>query len=107
MLRLGGDGLRRPVHRRRPRRRCSRSPSERALQLRAAALTALLALVFDLLFFFVDELPATVPVALALVVVDAQPPREIRSRAGDLPLRVVTSGGLAGSGSLAELRPRA
>jgi hypothetical protein len=41
----------------------------RSLQLRAAALTALLALGFDLLFFFVDELPATVPVALALIAV--------------------------------------
>jgi hypothetical protein len=39
-----------------------------SLQWRGAALTALLALGFDLLFFFVDELPATVPVALALVV---------------------------------------
>ncbi|HEV3046895.1 MAG TPA: hypothetical protein VGY13_05985 [Solirubrobacteraceae bacterium] len=36
-------------------------------QLRAAALTAALALCADLLFFFVDELPATVPVALALL----------------------------------------
>jgi len=34
----------------------------------AAALVALLALGFDLLFFFVDELPATVPVALALAL---------------------------------------
>jgi hypothetical protein len=41
----------------------------RSLQLRAAALTALFALGSDLLFFFVDELPATVPVALALIVV--------------------------------------
>jgi hypothetical protein len=40
----------------------------RSLQLRAAALTAMLALGFDLLFFLVDELPATVPVALALIV---------------------------------------
>ncbi len=40
----------------------------RPLQLRGAVLTAILALLFDLLFFFVDELPATVPVALALVV---------------------------------------
>ncbi len=39
----------------------------RSLQLRAAALTAILALAFDLLFFLVDELPATVPVALALI----------------------------------------
>jgi hypothetical protein len=40
----------------------------RRLQLRAAALTALLAVTFDLLFFLVNELPATVPVALALIV---------------------------------------
>lgn len=40
-----------------------------ALQLRGAALTALLALCFDLLFFVVNELPATVPVALALVAI--------------------------------------
>jgi hypothetical protein len=39
----------------------------RSLQLRAAVLTAVLALGFDLLFFLVDELPATVPVALVLV----------------------------------------
>ncbi|HTD09364.1 MAG TPA: hypothetical protein VK680_10770 [Solirubrobacteraceae bacterium] len=42
---------------------------ERELQLRGAALTAMIALSLDLLFFFVDELPATVPVALALVVI--------------------------------------
>jgi len=41
----------------------------RSVQLRAAATTALLALCFDLLFFLVTELPATVPVALALVAV--------------------------------------
>ena len=40
----------------------------RSWQLRGAALTATLALAFDLLFFFVDELPATVPVALTLIV---------------------------------------
>jgi hypothetical protein len=40
----------------------------RSLQLRGAALTALLALAFDLLFFLVSELPATVPAALALLV---------------------------------------
>jgi hypothetical protein len=39
-----------------------------SLQLRGAALTALLALSFDLLFFFVIELPATVPAAAALVL---------------------------------------
>jgi hypothetical protein len=41
----------------------------RAGQLRGAGLTALLGLFFDLLFFLVDELPATVPVAAALIVV--------------------------------------
>jgi hypothetical protein len=40
----------------------------RSLQLRGAALTVVLALGFDLLFFLVSELPATVPVALALIV---------------------------------------
>jgi hypothetical protein len=39
-------------------------------QLRAAALVAVLALAFDLLFFAVDTLPATVPVALALALVE-------------------------------------
>jgi hypothetical protein len=37
-------------------------------QLRAGAITVALALCFDLLFFAVHELPATVPVALALLV---------------------------------------
>ena len=41
----------------------------RSWQLRAGALAALLALAFDLLFLLVDELPATVPVALTLIVV--------------------------------------
>ena len=43
---------------------------DRRLQLRAAILTLGLAAVFDLLFLVVAELPATVPVALALVVVE-------------------------------------
>jgi hypothetical protein len=38
-------------------------------QCRAAVLTALIALSFDLLFLLVDELPATVPVALALIAI--------------------------------------
>ncbi len=41
----------------------------RRTQRSAAALAALLAVTFDLLFFFVDELPATVPVALTLIIV--------------------------------------
>jgi hypothetical protein len=48
--------------------------AERGRQGAAARLTLLLALAFDLLFFAVDLLPATVPVALALVL------REIRIR---------------------------
>lgn len=40
------------------------------LQRRAAVLTAGLALAFDLLFLAVPELPATVPIAAALIVVD-------------------------------------
>jgi len=38
-------------------------------QLLGAALVAVLALAFDLLFFAVDELPSTVPVAIALALV--------------------------------------
>jgi hypothetical protein len=55
----------------------------RSVQLRAAALTALLAIGFDLLFFFVDELPATVPVALALVLVLLRRPLRSSPRWGD------------------------
>jgi hypothetical protein len=40
----------------------------RSSQLRVATLCATIALGFDLLFLFVDELPATVPVALTLIV---------------------------------------
>jgi hypothetical protein len=40
----------------------------RSLQLRGAVLTAGLSLIFDLLFLLVSELPATVPVAIALIV---------------------------------------
>ncbi len=43
----------------------------RSTQMRAAVLAGAFALAFDLLFFFVDELPATVPVALTLIVVTA------------------------------------
>ncbi len=40
----------------------------RSRQLTGALLVALLAVAFDFLFFVVDELPATVPVASALVI---------------------------------------
>jgi hypothetical protein len=40
------------------------------LQLTGAALVAVIALAFDLLFFAVDSLPATVPIALALATLE-------------------------------------
>lgn len=59
--------------------------ADRSRQLRAAWLVAALALAFDLLFFAVDTLPATVPVALALAITSlwdqARAPRG-RARAG-------------------------
>jgi hypothetical protein len=52
----------------------------RSEQLRGAGLVAILALCFDLLFFFVDELPATVPVALALIVLVLRRRRRFAAR---------------------------
>jgi hypothetical protein len=43
---------------------------DRGLQLRAAGIAACLGLAFDLLFFFVSLLPATVPIALTLATVE-------------------------------------
>jgi hypothetical protein len=54
-------------------------------QLRGAALAAMLALGFDLLFFFVDELPATAPVALTLLVLMARRPGLTRTPTGPQP----------------------
>lgn len=59
----------------------------RSWQRRAAMLTALLALCFDLLFFFFDELPATVPVAAALILVIVRRPLRSSSRLGSPPAR--------------------
>jgi hypothetical protein len=57
--------------------------ASRRRQLRAAALVAVLALGFDLLFFAVDTLPATVPVALALALVEwVDRSRRVQSGAG-------------------------
>ncbi|MGN6216621.1 MAG: hypothetical protein ACTHN7_06645 [Solirubrobacterales bacterium] len=44
----------------------------RRLQLRGAALAAVLCVGFDLLFFAVDELPSTVPIALTLAALELQ-----------------------------------
>jgi hypothetical protein len=52
--------------------------ADRRLQLRTAALAAVLALCFDLLFFALDTLPATVPIALALAL--ARDPAERSDR---------------------------
>lgn len=53
----------------------------RRRQLEGAALVVVIGLAFDLLFLFVDELPATVPVALALALVQRL------DRAGAPPVR--------------------
>ncbi len=53
---------------------------DRRRQLRGAILVAGLALGFDLLFFAVNELPATVPVALATILVGSGDPRRRRVR---------------------------
>ncbi len=42
-------------------------------QLQSALLTLVIASLFDLLFLVIDELPATVPVALALIVCEVAP----------------------------------
>lgn len=57
--------------------------ADRRLQLRTAALAAALALCFDLLFFALDTLPATVPVALALAWVARQGDQVDGGEAGD------------------------
>jgi hypothetical protein len=54
-------------------------------QWSGAALTAILALAFDLLFYAVDELPATVPVALALVVLELSRRRRSAGARGAAP----------------------
>jgi hypothetical protein len=55
--------------------------ADRRRQLTAAGLTAVLGLAFDLLFFVLDTLPATVPVAVALALTQRLVPE--RSGAGD------------------------
>ncbi|HEX5929289.1 MAG TPA: hypothetical protein VFY48_07840 [Solirubrobacterales bacterium] len=57
--------------------------SERRLQLAGAALAAVLGLSFDFLFFALDSLPATVPIALTLAVLEVA--GKGRLRAGSPP----------------------
>ncbi len=54
-------------------------------QRSAAVLTLVLAALFDLLFLAVNELPATVPVALALIAVEASDRIRLRARARSAP----------------------
>lgn len=51
----------------------------RRLQLRGAVLAAVIGLAFDLLFFAVDELPSTVPIALTLAALELSRARRLRS----------------------------
>jgi hypothetical protein len=55
---------------------------DRRLQLRGALLTLVIAGLFDLLFFVLNELPATVPVALALIVIEGATRVRRRERGG-------------------------
>lgn len=65
--------------------------ADRRMQLSAAALAVVLGLSFDLLFFALDTLPATVPIAIALAIVSRggsvgmadQGDRVNRNEAGD------------------------
>ena len=65
--------------------------SDRRRQWGAAVVTLAIAALFDLLFLVINELPATVPVALALIVIEAWPrvrASAVRSRstpAGAIP----------------------
>ena len=43
---------------------------DRRLQLTGAAVAVAFCLSYDLLFFFVDELPSTVPIALTLAALE-------------------------------------
>lgn len=52
---------------------------DRRLQLRGALLAATIGLSFDFLFFAVDELPATVPIALTLAVLELTSSRQDRA----------------------------
>jgi hypothetical protein len=51
------------------------------IQRRAAVLAAALALIFDLLFLVVNELPATLPIAVTLVIVEVAARRQPRGSA--------------------------
>lgn len=52
--------------------------SDRRLQLQGAALAAVICPGFDLLFFFIDQSPATVPIALTLATLELLKRRQVR-----------------------------
>ncbi|HEV2726686.1 MAG TPA: hypothetical protein VGV34_00240 [Solirubrobacterales bacterium] len=54
--------------------------SDRRLQLQGAALAAVICPGFDLLFFFIDQSPATVPIALTLAALELLRRRSVRLR---------------------------
>jgi hypothetical protein len=60
--------------------------SNRRKQLEAALLTLVISAVFDLLFLTVSELPATVPVALALIVLEVRDRVRLRASLAPLPV---------------------
>jgi hypothetical protein len=59
--------------------------SDRRLQLAGAALAAAIGLSFDLLFFAVDQLPATVPIALTLATLELTGRAELRAGSRSIP----------------------
>ncbi len=65
---------------------------DRRGQLRAAGLTAAFALAFDLLFFAITELPATVPIALALIALELGGGRARRRLAAARPPALSAAG---------------
>ncbi len=56
--------------------------SDRRLQLRGAVLAAIICPTFDLLFFWVDQTPATVPIALTLAALELTSSRRTPTRPG-------------------------
>jgi hypothetical protein len=54
--------------------------SDRRLQLQGALLAAIICPAFDLLFFWIDQTPATVPIALALAVLEVMDAANPESR---------------------------
>lgn len=61
--------------------------ADRRLQLTAAGLTAVFCVSFDFLFFTLDQLPATVPVALALAALEISRREQLRAALRPAPRR--------------------